>query len=190
MLTPLLVFGAIVHITSSISYTWSTLKGRTRPNRMTFFMWALAPFIGSAAALVSGVGWAVLPVFLSGFFPLLHFCASFVNPNAYWKLGPFDYVCGTLSALALVLWAMTGEPVVAIFFAVASDACAGIPTVIKAWRHPETEHFGAYAGSIFNLLISFTVMTAYTFSAVAFPIYLIGMDSIILLGIYRNKIFR
>lgn len=184
-----LIVGALIHISSTSVYLLNTLKGKTKPNRMTFLMWAIAPLIGVAAALADGVGWAVLPVFMAGFGPFLIFLASFVNPNAYWKLGPFDYLCGFFSAVALVLWGITNEPVLAIVFAIISDAFAGWPTVVKAWKFPETENFGAYTGSTINQFLVFFVAPTFTFSSVAFPVYLISINLLILLGIYHKRLF-
>ena len=178
----------LVHFASSSAYIWSTLKGRTKPNRVTFFLWAVAPFIATAAALNADVGWAVIPVFMIGFMPCLIFLASFVNPNAYWKLGTFDYVCGALSVLALVLWLVTSNPILAIALALLADFAAAIPTIIKAWRFPETEHFGAYAGATFNNALVFTYAPVYTFATIAFPAYTVALCLFILVGIYRKKI--
>lgn len=185
---PLLLVGFLAHISSSSTYIWSTLKGRTKPNRVTFFMWAVAPFIACAAALSDGVGWAVLPVFMSGFMPFVIFISSFANPNAYWQLSRFDYACGFLSVLALVLWGVTSDPVIAIIFAIAADLAAGIPTIVKAYKYPETEHFGAYAGSTLNNILIFFIIPTYTFANVAFPAYFIAICVLILYCIYRKKI--
>ncbi|TSC63286.1 MAG: hypothetical protein Athens041674_214 [Parcubacteria group bacterium Athens0416_74] len=187
---PLLIVGFVAHISSSATYIWSTYKGRTQPNRVTFFMWAVAAFIATAAALAEGAGWAALPVFMSGFMPFVIFLTSFANPNAYWKLGTFDYACGVLSALALVLWVVTSDPLVAMVFAIAADAAAGVPTVIKAYRYPETEHFGAYAGSTLNNILIFFIVPTYTFATVAFPAYFITICSITLFGVYRKRLIR
>jgi hypothetical protein len=187
---PLLVVGFVAHISSSAMYIWSTYKGNTQPNRVTFFMWAVAPFIATAAALSEGIGWAVLPVFMSGFMPFVIFLASFVNPKAYWRLSRLDFICGALSVLALVLWYVTNNALVAIALAIASDTAAAIPTVIKAYQYPDTEHPGAYTGSTINNLIVFVVLPAYTFAAIAFPAYFVVLNIVILIGIYRKRLIK
>lgn len=183
-----LVIGAVVHFASSSTYLWSTFKGRTKPNRVTFFIWSLAPLVGTAAGLANGVGWAVLPVFMGGFLPLLIFLVSFINPHAEWKLTAFDYICGALSILALVLWGLTQEPTLAIVFAILSDITASWPTIVKAYRFPGSEHFGAYVGSSFNAAMVFLVVQTYTFSALAFPVEFIVINSLVLFGIYRKRL--
>ena len=147
MIQYIVIIGSIAQLFGVFLYIKETLKGNTKPNRITWLLWSIAPLIGVLAAIFDGVSpFAVLPVFMAGFGPLLVFIASFVNKNSYWKLEKFDYLCGLFSILALVLWYLTKLPVIVIIFAVISDLLAAIPTIMKSWLHPETESFYPYAG--------------------------------------------
>src|SRR6476659_8048954 len=106
MLRSVVLIGVVINVTGSSRYTRDTLRGTTKPNRVTYLMWGIAPLIATAAAISKGVTWAVLPVFMSGFCPLMVLLSSFANRQAFWKLGKLDYVCGAFSALALILWAL------------------------------------------------------------------------------------
>ena len=129
MLQYLVIIAALVALFACLSYIRSMFRGEAKPNRVSWLMWSIAPMIGTAAALSDGVRWAALPVFMAGFSPLLIFIFSFVTKKAYWKLEPFDYVCGSFSALALILWGVTKEPNIAIAFSIASDGFAAVPTI-------------------------------------------------------------
>src|SRR5215475_4676262 len=120
MLHYLVLVGAAINAAGSSRYIRDTLRGTTQPNRVTYLMWGIAPLIATAAALSKGVTWAVVPVFMSGFCPLMVFLSSFVNRSGYWKLGTLDYLCGVVSALALILWALTAQPIIAIILAMTS----------------------------------------------------------------------
>ena len=184
MLKYLVVLGAVVNFIGAFSYIKDTLYGNTKPNRVTWLMWSVTAFIGTVAALSNGVRWAVLPVFMSGFTPFLVFLASFVNKKPYWKLEKFDYFCGVFSMLALILWAITKQPIIAIIFAILSDFFAAVPTLVKSIKHPETESSIAYSTGVFNALTSFFAVTSWTFSSYGFPIYLVLMNGTIWLGGY------
>ena len=190
MLQSIVYLGAAVEFLGGWAYLRDTLKGVTQPNRVTFFFWALAPLIATAAELADGVTFAAIPVFMAGFIPLLIFVASFVNKNAYWKLKIYDYVYGGIAALALVLWAITNEPLLAIMFAIISDGLATVPTLIKSWRFPESETGISYGASIFAALTGFFVVGAWNLSEYAFLIYLVLINSAIFFAIYRVKISR
>ena len=190
MIKYIVIIGAIVQLYGIFFYIKETLRGDTKPNKVTWLMWSVAPLIATAAGLADGVSWAVLPVFMSGFGPLLVFLASFINPNAYWKLERLDYICGFLSVLALILWVITKEPIVAIVFAMASDAAAAVPTLIKCWKHPETESDIAYSTGLFNSLTSFAAIRAWAFSEYAFAMYLVIMNSLLFSAINRIKLSK
>jgi hypothetical protein len=162
-------------------------KGQTKPNRVTWFMWSIAPFIATAAALSNGVGLAVIPVFMSGFSPFLVFTASFFNKKAYWKLSSFDYLCGLLSGLAIAIWFVTKDPNLALIFAIVSDALAAAPTLIKAWHNPETESAWPFIIGVFSPMTSFLVATVWGFSELAFPAYLIAINIILVLPLLRKS---
>ncbi len=144
--------------------------------------------IGTAAAFSSGVTWATLPVFFVGFCPFLVFLSSFANKDAYWQLTRFDYTCGALSILALMLWYMTNDANIAIIFAIASDFAAGLPTLIKSWKFPETETAIAYAVTLFSALTSFLVIKQWMFASYAFPLYLVLMNAAITFAIIRRRL--
>ena len=189
MLVYLVFVAAFATLVATYVYIRSMFKGGAKPNRVSWLMWSIAPFIAAAAAISNGVGWAALPVFMSGLSPLLIFTASFVTKKAYWKLASFDYVCGALSGLALILWYLTKDPNVAIAFAIASDGLAAIPTLTKAWNHPETESAWPFIVGVFNALTSFGAATMWAFSEYAFPAYLIAINIMLSLSVYHKKIF-
>jgi len=186
-----LVFVAVaVQLIGKASYIKQTLKGKTKPNRISWLLWSVAPLIAAFAAVSDGVGLAVVPVFVSGLAPLLVLAASFANKESYWKLERNDYFCGIFSILALVLWGITKEPTVAIVFALVSDLFATYPTLVKSWKYPETETADAFSAGLFSALTSFAAIKTWTFSSYAFPAYLVVINASLVICIYRKNIFK
>lgn len=101
--------GAILNVIGTGSYVIETLKGRAKPNRVTWFLWALAPLIAASAQFREGVGLIALSTFMNGFMPLLVLIASLMNKKAFWQASRFDYLCGSVSLFALILWLSTGK---------------------------------------------------------------------------------
>ncbi|MDR3450975.1 MAG: hypothetical protein P4M15_14755 [Alphaproteobacteria bacterium] len=188
MISYSVLIGAAINIAGSFDYIRNTVAGRTKPNRVTFFLWATASMIAAAAAFSEGHRWEVVPVFISGLMPLLIFCASFLNRNGHWQLQRFDYLCGAFSILALILWRITHDADIAIVFAILADALAMIPTARKAWTHPETETLSAYLCAAISQFTAFIAAPEPSFAAYAFPVYLIfccgGIGGILL---YRRS---
>jgi hypothetical protein len=186
----LVIIAAVASLLAASVYIRSMFVGGTKPNRVSWLMWAIAPLIATAASLSKGVGWAVLPVFMAGFSPFLIFTASFFAKKAYWRISPFDYVCGVLSGFALIIWWLTKDPNVAISFAISSDALASIPTLTKAWTNPETESVWPFIIGAFGAASSLAVATLWIFSEYAFPIYLIIVNIVVLLALYNRHLIQ
>jgi hypothetical protein len=186
----LIVLSAFLSIAGSSVYIRDTLKGTTKPNRVSFSMWALAPLVGTAAAFsIHADVWVIIRIFLSGLMPLLIFFASFINPQSYWKLSLFDLLCGVCSVFALVLWLFVDSARTAILFAALGDGFACIPTLRKAWLYPETETGISYVTSFFSVLLVIPSITIWNIENSAFQIYLLIANALLLFAIYRKKIY-
>jgi bacteriorhodopsin len=77
MVEYLVIVAAVASLLAAFVYIRSMFRGGTKPNRVPWLMWAIAPLIATTAAISNGVGWAVLPVFMAGFSPILIFTVSF-----------------------------------------------------------------------------------------------------------------
>jgi hypothetical protein len=98
-----IIIGALIGAAGSVAYLIDTVKGKVRPNRVSFLLWSIAPLIAFFAQIRQGVGFEALMTFSTGFMPLTVFIASFVNKQAEWKLTRFDLLCGILSLMGLAL---------------------------------------------------------------------------------------
>ncbi len=185
----LVFLSALVSIAGSSAYIRDTILGKSKPNRVSWSMWALAPLIGTAAALSAHADpWATVRIFLAGFLPLLVFTTSFINPKSYWRLSIFDLLCGSCSVLALILWLGIDSPRLAILLAAVGDGFASLPTIIKAWKHPETETGVTYIASLVAVLLIIPSIPVWNIENSAFQVYLIIANIFLLLAVYRKKL--
>ena len=124
--------GTLLSFVGGLSYVRLTLLGKVQPNRLSWLLLTIVPMIAFFAALSEGVGKQVLLSFIVGFNPLMIFLASFVNKKAYWKLDRFDYYCGILAIVAIVVWFLSGSGTLAIVFSIlAAFAAEPAPTPEK-----------------------------------------------------------
>lgn len=164
--------GAAIGLVGVAFYALDTIRGKTQPNRVTWLLWAVAPLLAFAVEIDKGVGLRSLLTFTVGFGPLVVFGASFVNPRSVWKLTRLDYVCGALSIGGTIGWLITRQGLVALAAAVVADALAGVPTVVKSWRRPESESASVYVGSCINAVITLLTVKHVTAYVVTFPLYI------------------
>ncbi|NJN38073.1 MAG: hypothetical protein HC790_04000 [Acaryochloridaceae cyanobacterium CSU_3_4] len=185
----LVVLSVLISVGGAYAYIRDTLSGKSKPNRVSWAMWTLAPLIGTAAAFASNADfWATSRIFLAGFLPLLVFLASFVNPKSYWQLTSFDLICGSLSLLALFVWVIIDSPHIAILLAAAGDGFASCPTLIKAWKHPETETGITYGAFFISVVLVIPSIPVWNIENAAFQIYLLMGNALMLFCIYRQHL--
>lgn len=187
----LVVLSSLISIGGSYTYIRDTLTGKTKPNRVSWLMWSVAPLISMVAAISANADyWVTVRVFLSGFLPLMIFLASFFNPKSYWKLTSFDIVCGACSVLALIIWALTKSPQLAILLAVAGDGFAALPTIRKAWKFPETETGITYLAGLISVVLIIPSIPVWNIENSAFQIYLLIANALLFGAVYRKHFFR
>lgn len=185
----LVVLSAFISIVGSWAYIRDTLTGKSKPNRVSWSMWALAPLIGTAAALSAHADpWTTVRIFLAGFLPLLVFIASFINPQSYWKLTLFDLLCGVCAIIAFMVWIMIDAPRIAILLAAIGDGFASIPTIRKAWKYPETETGVTYIAGFVAVLLVLPSIPVWNIENSAFQIYLLIVNTLLLAAVYRKRL--
>src|SRR3989338_495438 len=108
--------GAIFYIIGYYFYLRGMLQGQTKPSAVSWFIWMLAPFIGVFFQLKAGAGFSVFPVFMAGFGPLVVLVVALWRKNLFWKITPFDLICGAISLIALLIYIATRNLSIAIIF--------------------------------------------------------------------------
>lgn len=167
------ILAAVINLAGGAGYAFDTLRGRAQPNRVSWTLWALAPLIGFAAELRDGAGLVSVMTLALSLGPVLVVIASFIGHRAYYKLGPFDVACGACSLLALVLWAITREGSVAVVLSIAADLLAGVPTLVKAYRKPETEVCWPFLTGVVSAALTLLTIRHWNLSSAGFPIYIL-----------------
>ncbi len=188
-----IIFLVITLLTSIFGISFlirDIMAGKTKPNLVTWFFWALAPLIGTFLQIKAGAGLSVLPVFLAGFFPVIIFVVALLKRNAHWKITVLDILCGAFSFLALMLWILTSETDISILFAILADGLAAIPTLIKSWKFPKTETALGYMPGIINNALGLLFIKNWDFSMYSFGIYFIVLNSVLIIFITRKNLLK
>ncbi len=173
------IVGVIIQFFGGLSYLVDTVKGKVRPNRVTWLLWSIAPMIAFVAEIKQGVGILSLSTFIVGFVPLLIFISSFVNKKSEWKLSRFDLVCGFLSVLGLIFWYITQVGNIAIFFSIVADGLAALPTIVKSYKEPDTENDLPFTLGVVSSGIAVLAIQHWNFQSYGFPVYLVAVNLII-----------
>jgi len=187
----LILLSLTTNFCATLVYMRDTVRGTTKPNRATWFLWALAPLVASFIAFRAGADpWITAVTFESGFLPLIVFLLSFTNREGYWKLTSFDWSCAAFSLLAFVFWLMTSAAGFSIILAIVSDFLASVPTLKKLWQHPETETKILFVFTFVSFLLSGLAIRGWSIENSAFQIYLLVMNFALLVAAYKKDVSR
>jgi YVTN family beta-propeller protein len=177
--------GALITVALSVPYAVAAWRGEIRPSWATWSIWTTTTGIAAAAGLLSGstVGSVVAAAaFVRCSLTLVATLVAAARRRAHRLREPdpaapagrdlqwwIDRVCGSICAVTLVAWAVTGDPVVAIVLAIVTDLVAAVPTYLLAWQRQEQP--GTYAGAFVNAACTVLILRERTFVERAYPIY-------------------
>lgn len=174
------VFSMLIRLISGGQYAWGVVKGKARPNPITWLLWGLTAMIAFAAQIQEGVGMPALATFVLGVSPLVIFgIAVAKNPIAGY-LTPFTLGCAACAVLGIILWRITDNAQLAIVFSIVADIFASLPTLLKAYHDPSSEYGRPYMLSIISMLIILGTIQSWTFAAYAFPAYMLCINVVLL----------
>jgi hypothetical protein len=184
------IIGAVIASGGGLYYLYETIRGTAKPNRVTWLLWGILPMITFVAQRVQGVQGLSWATFVAGLTPFFVVAASFLNKKAYWKTQLLDYVLMVAAIIGIILWIVTKDANLAIFFTIIADLLASIPTIIKSFKHPETESWIAYALSTLGFAIAVLSIHVFNFQNSAFVIYLLSIQTILTILTIRTPLQR
>ncbi len=156
LFTAIGIFSAVLFLIGDYSYFMDTLKGKTRPQRVTWGVAFLLNSIGFANQYASGAGNSLWLFGAAAIATGAIFGASiFKGIGGYSKLDIFA-VATTL--LGVALWLVFDSPLLSILSMLVVVIVSMTPTIIKAKSHPESETKIAWLfGSISSFLAVISV---------------------------------
>lgn len=172
---------AALSVVGAFSYVRSTLVGTTRPNRVTWSLWAVEGVLAFGVELQQHVGLASLTTLMLGLVPCVVVAASFRSPHGVWKIGVFDAVCAVIAIMGLIFWGFINQPTVALVSFVIADQVAALPTVRKSWLAPDTESSRVFFLGFANCALTLCTLKTLTTAGVLFPGCILVTD--LLLGL-------
>jgi hypothetical protein len=167
----LAITGGIVQILSAVPYIRDMLWGQTRPNIISWSLWTVIQSIALAAQLSAGFSWSVLLLVAMTLNTAIVAVLGAIG-YGYRQYGGLDYTCGAMGLAAIVLWLLTGQPLVALVLSVMADCIIAIPTVVKTIRDPHSETLLAWFLVAVASALTLISITAFTPANLLYPSYL------------------
>lgn len=148
----------ILAIVQVIPYVVSILRGHTKPERMTYFIWFVVDAISATSYIAVGARttiWVGLAYVFTGLTILLL--------SLKYGMGGFshlDVICLLLAITGIVVWVKTDSALLALCFSTFASKIGYLPTIKKAYFYPDTENtFSWTMTSLTSVLNIFALAT-------------------------------
>ena len=180
------MIAGIIALLAYLVYVISIFKGRTKPNRATWWIWA---FMG----LVVGLSYYASGAVNTMWVPVVEFIGPFSIALLSIKYGEggldnkTDFVCLFGALFSILLWIIFNNPVIALVTNLVIDAFALVPTIKKSYLRPEGEDFWAWFGTGVADSLNMFAVEKFTFAILIYPIYMLVSDLIIIFILLLKK---
>lgn len=187
MIKTLGYISGILMILSVIPYTRSILRLETKPQRMTWLIWTLLTVIAFFSQMSEGATWSLLLTGGDMVAILIVFILSFkYGVGGFRKI---DIISLIGAVMSLLLWYITKEASLALFFIILTDFIGGTLTITKAWKDPQSENWIGWAMCGIGGLLGAISVGEWNFVLLAFPIFICLENSLIaFIVLFRKKV--
>lgn len=172
------VTSGILAVVAVVPYIKDILHGSTRPNIVSWALWVLFLLTSILAQISAGASWSL--IFIIGDFigtsTILVLC---LIGYGYSRYGWIEWVCLGLAIVAIISWQLTHQPLLAIIFAIIADLMASIPTVVKAYVDPWSEHPSQWIIICLASALGILSTTIINAPNLIFPAYLLFINGLI-----------
>ncbi len=183
------IVGAVLASVSFIPYIISMVRGRTKPSRVTWSLWAISAFLILVLYVFSDepVGWTIL-------LPIVYFFGQGTVALLSLKYGVrgwtrLDVVCLMSGLISIVLWIIFHDPLVSLFLLIGSDFFGALPTIRKSYSGPQSEDTLTWFLTTLGDFCLLLAVESATLFVVAFPLYLFVINGLITILTLRKFFF-
>jgi hypothetical protein len=170
------VFAIALRLAGGASYVRATLKGEAQPSIISWSFWSLTALIAFAVQIAKGSGPEAFVTLAIGLSPLAVCMAAVYKGTHRLALQRSDKWCIALTMLGIVLWLVSSNPILALFMSVFADISSSVPTILKCYRDPGSEHLRTYVISIASMTVTLLTITDWRLTHWLFPAYILGIN--------------
>lgn len=180
------VASSVVLLISLAYYAWDMIVGGSKPQRVTWFLFALISYTFLAAQIVEG---SKLLELIFTLFNSFNVTVIFLLSLRYGVGGSDrrDKVSLLVVALSLILWAVTKDPLLSLFIILFIDGIGVGLTLIKTWKQPSSEPILMWSVSSIGALLGIFAIESHSVLNSLFPTYIFIADALVVAIILLAK---
>ena len=169
-----------------LPYIITTLQGKNRPNRASWWIWGILGVILGFSYYYSGATTTIWVPICYAICQLITAVLSLKYGEGGWSR--LDKLCLVGAGISLLLWWIFNSPTLALLFILIIDCLGALPTVIKSYSEPEQE--SCFSWSIFLIAntLNLIALEQWSIALAAYPFYLFYLSSTIAILLWLPKI--
>lgn len=168
-----LFLGILAVLLNSIGYypyVRDILRGKVKPQRMTWGIWTILTSIIAVNQIVNEGGWSSLFFVSTSILVLTTFLLSLkYGIGGFEKL---DIICCIFAFALFIYWATQKDTRISTLIAVNIDLIAVIPTIIKTFKLPDTESYPQWMLAGIGGLLSLLAVPKLDWVLLIYPAYI------------------
>ncbi|NTU74191.1 hypothetical protein HGB07_08700 [Candidatus Roizmanbacteria bacterium] len=188
MQTPLIIMSSILALISPFIYAKAILSGEAKPHRTTRLVLLIITTLTTASLFVQHDQVAIWLAAVSTLQSIIIFTLSLKYGMGGWS--KLDILCLLFAVTGIILWQITSNPVIALYFAIGADFIGMIPALIKTYRMPETEVWMFYFLDVGAASFSLLALNEWSLQQFSYPLYLLSINLAMVLLIIRPRILH
>ena len=178
------IIAGILSFSAYFIYISTTIFGKTKPNRATWWILTLIGAMIASSYYVAGARatiWVALSYVLG---PLIIAILS-IKYGEGERLERLDKWCLSVAIISLPIWYISKSAILVLCINIFLDFVGLLPTVKKSYLRPGGEDRIAWTIESFASLFNVFAIERWIFTIAFYPIYLFTINSIITLLLYK-----
>lgn len=160
-----------IAIANFVYYMVGIVRGKTVPNFYTWLIWGMVMGIAAVAQMEAGAGAGAWMTLAGSALAFTRALAALCVGRAETSKG--DQACLLACMMAIVVWRLTGNALLAVVIVTLIDLAAFYPAARQAWHKPWQEDAGTYALFALQFGLSFAALESYNFITMLYPLAII-----------------
>ena len=183
------IIAGVIAFCTYVIYIASILKGETKPNLASWWIWTFMSFVLVLSYYFSGARntiWVPTVEFLG---PLSIALLSIKRGEGGYT-DKTDLFCLVGVVVSVILWVVFNSPVIALISNLVIDAFAFVPTIKKSYLRPRGENLLAWSTTGLAEAVNLFAMERFTFNIAIYPVYMLVADIVLILLLIRGRVSK
>jgi len=179
------IIATVIAFISYIPYFRDIFADKTKPNAVTWLVWAILTAIGFLGQISGNAGPGAWAAGASTLIATSVFGLALIKGQQ--NIVKTDFIMLGGAAAALILWFVTKQPVLSVILITIVDMFGFVPTIRKSWNRPHEETLITFALSAVKHTFSLVAIVSYSLVTTLYPAYLVLANLVFITLLYSRR---